>query len=111
MNLLLGAIGRPYIPGSRDLAPFAAECWLIVTLCGLLIAPFFARKRNLACFGVALSGFTAALISMLWVGVRSDGGAAPLGGILIADPFAFLWKLMLLVFSIGLLFLWRGSTA
>src|SRR5258706_1096380 len=110
MIVLAAAIGRPYIPGWADLGPFAAEAWLIVTLVGLLLAPFFARRRNLACFMVALAGLTAALISLLWVGGPASS-SAPLRGILIADSFAMLWKAMLIVFTIGVLFLWRSSTA
>ncbi|MDB5318976.1 MAG: NADH-quinone oxidoreductase subunit [Phycisphaerales bacterium] len=110
MNIVAAAIGRPYIPGWTDLGPFVAEGWLIVTVVGLLLAPFFARRRNLACFLVALAGLTAALISLLWVGVPAPG-RAPLRGILIADSFALLWKAMLIVFTVGVLFLWRSTTA
>jgi NADH-quinone oxidoreductase subunit N len=111
MNIVGAAIGRPYIPGWADLGPFVVEGWLIVTLVGLLLAPFFARRRNLACFMVAVAGLTAALVSLCWVGVPATTGSAPLRGILIADPFAMLWKAMLIVFTIGVLFLWRSATA
>src|SRR3954447_21484568 len=106
MTPLPPAIGRPYIPGWGDLAPFAAECWMVATLVAVLLTPFFARRRNLAAFGVAVLGLTVALVSLLWHG--TPGGGLPLGGILIADSFALLWKAMLLVFTIGVLFLWRA---
>jgi NADH-quinone oxidoreductase subunit N len=109
MILLPPAVGRPYIPGWGDLAPFAAECWLVATIVTVLLTPFFARRRNLAAFGVAVLGLTVALLSLLWVG--TGGGGRPLGGILIADSFAVLWKAMLLVFSIGVLFLWRAAAS
>ena len=44
------------------------------------------------------------------MGVPTSSGA-PLRGILIADSFAMLWKAMLIVFTIGVLLLWRGATA
>jgi NADH-quinone oxidoreductase subunit N len=109
---LLSFIGRPYIPGWNDLGPFIAECWLIVTLVAVLLVPFFARRRNLACFLVSLAGLSVALISLLWFGTPADNASAlPLGGILISDSFSMLWKVMLLVFTIGVLFLWRSTTA
>jgi NADH-quinone oxidoreductase subunit N len=104
------AIGKPYIPGSGDLGPFAAECWLVATLVGVLITPFFARRRNLACFLVSLAGLSVALVALLWVGVPGNR-TLPLRGMLIADPLALLWKTMLLVFAIGVLFLWKSTTA
>src|SRR3954470_22608810 len=110
MNLFAAAIGRPYIPGWADLGPFIVEGWLTLTLVGLLLAPFFTRRRNLASFLVALAGLTAALISLLWINVPSTI-TAPLRGILIADAFALLWKAMLIVFTIGILFIWRSTTA
>ena len=110
MNVPLAAIGRPYIPGWADLGPFIVEGWLTLTLVSLLLAPFFARRRNLASFLVALAGLTVALISLLWVKVPTTT-TAPLRGILIADAFALLWKAMLIVFTIGVLFIWRSSTS
>lgn len=111
MNLLV-AIGKPYIPGWSDLSPFAAECWLIATLAALLITPFFARRRNLACFIVALIGLLVALVSLLWIGpTTADPAALPLHGILISDHFSMLWKALLLVFTMGVLFIWRSAAA
>jgi NADH-quinone oxidoreductase subunit N len=109
MNLPPALIGRPYIPGWNDLGPFLAECSLIATLVSLLIAPFFARRRNLACSFVALAGLVLALVLLLAYGVPSDGQR--LGGILLSDSFSMLWKAMLLVFTIGILLLWRATTA
>jgi NADH-quinone oxidoreductase subunit N len=110
MNVFLAAIGRPYIPGWADLSPFIVEGWLTLTLVGLLLAPFFARRRNLASFLVALAGLTVALISLCWVNVPVTT-TAPLRGILIADAFALFWKAMLIIFTIGVLFIWRSTTS
>jgi len=109
----LAAIGKPYIPAWKDLSPFAAECWLIATLTAILITPFFARRRNHACFIVSLIGLIVSLIALLWKGPTSATAATglPLHGILISDSFSMLWKAMLLVFTIGILFLWRSTAA
>jgi NADH-quinone oxidoreductase subunit N len=109
MNLPPALIGRPYIPGWNDLGPFITECCLVATLVGLLIAPFFARRRNLACTAVALGGLTLALVSLLAYGIPTNSEA--LGGILVSDAFSMLWKAMLLVFTIGVILLWRATTA
>jgi NADH-quinone oxidoreductase subunit N len=109
MNLPPALIGRPYIPGWKDLGPFVAECCLVATLVGLLIAPFFARRRNLACTAVALCGLTLALVCLLAYGIPTN--PQPLGGVLVSDAFSMLWKAMLLVFTIGVILLWRATTA
>jgi NADH-quinone oxidoreductase subunit N len=112
MNFL-SDIGRPYIPGWSDLGPFVAECWLIVTIIAVLLAPFFSRKSNTLCAGVALLGMGVALISLLIVDVpqTASGTSGPLKGILIADHFSMLWKAMLLVFSIGIILMWFSTGA
>ena len=107
----LSSIGRPYIPGRQELAPFAADCWLVATLVAILVTPFFARRRNVATFRVAVIGLTVALGSLMWVGTPGGGGEAPLRGLLVADPFGMLWKAMLLVFVIGVCLLWRATVA
>jgi NADH-quinone oxidoreductase subunit N len=112
MNLFPALISRPYIPGWHDLGPFVAECCLTATLVALLIAPFFARRRNLVCFLVSLVGTTLALVCLLWFGIpAAHADQPPLNGILISDSFSMFWKAMLLVFTIGILLLWRGTTA
>lgn len=113
MTTLLAQIGKPYVPGWPDLGPFIAECWLIVTIVAVLLAPFFRRKSNVLCALVALAGLVVALVSLLAVGVMAPANPAapPLGGILIADQFALLWKAMLLVFAIGIILMWLGTTA
>ena len=113
MPPFIAQIGRPFIPGWADLGPFTAECWLIVTLVAILLAPFFRKKSNLLCAGVALVGLFAALASLVWVGVISPapGARLPLGGLLIGDPFALLWKAMLLLFAMAIVLMWFSTTA
>jgi hypothetical protein len=45
-----------------------------------------------------------ALVSLLWMGTPASS-TLPLRGVLVADPFATLWKAMLLVFTLGVCFL------
>ena len=69
------------IPVREAIIALDREGWLTITLVALLLAPFFARRRNLASFLVALAGLTAALICLLWVNVPATT-TAPLRGIL-----------------------------
>ncbi len=106
---LLAAIGTPYIPGWPELRPFIAELWLIGTVVGVLIAPFFVKKPNVASGVVALAGLSAALVSLLAVGPNVSASGA-FSGLLVADPTAFFWKILLLLFVIGIVMLWFATT-
>ncbi|HSI35149.1 MAG TPA: proton-conducting transporter membrane subunit, partial [Tepidisphaeraceae bacterium] len=106
------ALSKPFIPGWYDLGPFVAECWLIGTLIAVLLVPFVRRRANLACAAVAVLGMGGALVSMLIVGVPvTDAGKPPLGGILIMDPFALMWKALLLMTAIAVVLLWLATSA
>jgi NADH-quinone oxidoreductase subunit N len=106
----LASIGTPFIPGWRDLQPFIAELWLIVTIISVLITPFFARKPNAACAVVSLIGVALAFITLLASGGEEMVGSF-LRGMLISDPLAILWKLMLLLFVAGIIWLWFTTTS
>jgi NADH-quinone oxidoreductase subunit N len=112
MTAILSAIGLPFIPDWAELRPFVADLWLIATIIAVLLAPFFAQRANLLCATVALAGLALAFVSQLVVGVGDD---APVGyffrGMLVADQFAVLWKLLLLLFVMGVILLWLTSTA
>ncbi|HZS11867.1 MAG TPA: proton-conducting transporter membrane subunit, partial [Nitrospirales bacterium] len=108
---LLAAIQPPYIPGWPDLGPFIAEAWLIVTIVGVLLAPFFVKRPNLVCGAVTLAGLTAALLSLLAFNVGSEAAHEHFRGLLVSDRFATLWKVMLLLFDIGITLLWFSSVA
>src|SRR5436189_5864516 len=109
---VLAAISKPYIPGKGDLGPFVAELGLIATLVAVLVTPFFAKRRNHATFLVALAGLVVSLVALLAYGIPDTAAAPrPLGGVLVADAFGMLWKSMLLVFTIGVLLLWRSVAA
>src|SRR5688572_24264131 len=109
MISMLAAIGNPYIPGWDELRPFVAELWLIATTVAVLLTPFFVKKSNVACALVTMAGVAAGLVSLLLVGPDAQATArfAPM---LIADPTAFLWKVLLLLFVLGIVMLWFATT-
>ena len=107
------AIGTPYIPGWMELRPFAVDLWLIATIVAVLLAPFFTTtgRSNVICALVALAGITLAFISQLVVGIHSDIVGEHFRGLLVADQFAWLWKLLLLLFVAGVILMWFTTTA
>src|SRR5438552_1759732 len=117
MNLLatshwpLATIGLPFIPGWPELRPFIADLWLIGTVVAILITPFFVQRSNAACGLVALAGLTLAFVSQLAVGIAPGVAGEHFRGLLVADQFAFLWKLLLLLFVSGVILMWFTTVA
>jgi NADH-quinone oxidoreductase subunit N len=107
----LAAIGLPFVPGWETLRPFAPELWLIATIVAVLFTPFFTRKSNFACAGVALVGLVLALVATFVVGEGSGVVGQHLRGMLVLDPLAVFWKGMLLMFTIGIVLMWGVTTA
>src|SRR5258706_3273315 len=105
------SVGTPFIPPWSELKPFVADLWLIVTIVGVLLTPFFTRKSNIACALVALAGLAAALLSLILVKAGSDVVGTHLRGLLVADGFAILWKAMLLIFVMGVILMWLSVSA
>src|SRR6476620_3862141 len=105
------AIGLPYIPGWNELRPFVADLWLIVTIVAILLTPFFVRRSNTACALVALAGLALALVSLIAVGSRAGELAERFKPMLVTDSVAFLWKVLLLLFTMGVILMWFGTTA
>ncbi|MGA2500513.1 MAG: hypothetical protein ABSH20_22455, partial [Tepidisphaeraceae bacterium] len=103
MMLVLGEIGKPFMPGwntaGEMLRPFVAELVLIATIVAVLIAPFFTRRANWVSGLVALGGLVVALLSVLIVRPWDEG--PQFRGMLVSDPYAAYWKIILLVFVIG----------
>lgn len=97
----------PYIPDWPDLRPFVGDLILIVSALAALLVPFFARKPNAIVGSVSLAGLTLALVALVAVGPADAGRFAPM---LAADPVAFAWKSILLVFVIGVVLLWFATT-
>ncbi len=117
---MLSAIGAPFIPhwnevlphsGDGFLKPFVADLWLIVTIVAVLITPFFTRKSNIACALVALAGLTGALLCLLVVGAGSDVTGTHFRGLLVIDGFAVFWKVLLIVFVMGIILMWLSVSA
>jgi NADH-quinone oxidoreductase subunit N len=109
------AIGLPYIPGWRELAPFVADLWLVATAVAVLLTPFFTppRRSNVACAVVALAGLTLALVSLIAVGAGAGVGEGPdrFRPMLVTDSVAFFWKVLLLLFVMGVILMWFSTTA
>src|SRR4051794_19599159 len=105
------AIGLPYIPGWNELRPFVADLWLIVTIVAVLLTPFFVRRSNTACALVALAGLALALVSLIAVGSSAGVLAERFKPMLVTDSVAFLWKVLLLLFTMGVILMWFGTTA
>src|SRR5438477_4895175 len=116
MCVTIAAIGLPFIPGWTELRPFVADLWLIVTIVGVLITPFFVTERsNLACAMVALAGVVLAFASQLAVAMQAHAHPELMHdyfrGLLVADHFGFLWKLLLLLFVAGVIVMWFTTVA
>src|SRR4051812_39495270 len=105
------AIGIPYIPGWDELRPFVADLWLVATAVAVLLTPFFARRPNRACSVVTLAGLTLALVSLIAVGAAAWGGGERFRPMLVTDAVAFYWKVLLLLFVIGVVLMWFATTA
>ena len=104
---ILAAIGKPFIPGWFELRPFIADLVLIGTIIAVLLTPFFTTQRsNIATAVVSLVGLFLAFVAQLAVGVGDGVVGEHFRGILVADHFAHLWKLLLLLFVAGVIFMW-----
>ena len=103
----LAAIGLPFIPGWGDLRPFVADLWLIAAIVAVLLTPFFVTARsNAACGVVALIGLALAFVSQIAVAGAEGVMGEHFRGILVIDPLAILWKLLLLLFVAGVIVMW-----
>ncbi len=105
----LASIGAPYIPGWVELSPFIADLWLIGTIVAVLLTPFFVRRPNAACGLVALVGLGIALVSLLTVGTGNT--SEKFRPMLVTDDVAFFWKVLLLIFVMGVVLMWFSTTA
>jgi NADH-quinone oxidoreductase subunit N len=114
MNLLLAAIDKPFIPGwaapGTGMRPFAAELVLIGTIIAVLLAPFFSKKSNILCAGISIAGLLIALVFEIFVGTGGQSGEY-FRGLLVVDTFSQLWKILLFIFTIGVIVMWFCTTA
>src|SRR5689334_16899133 len=106
------SIGLPFIPQWMELRPFVADLWLIVTIVAVLLTPFFTSARsNVPCAVVALAGLAIAFLTQVVVGVGPEVVGYHFRDLLVADHFAVMWKLMLLLFVMGIILMWFTTTA
>jgi NADH-quinone oxidoreductase subunit N len=111
MLAILPIIGAPFVPTLDQLRPFAAEAWLVCTIVAVLIAPFFTRRANFVCGGIALVGVLFALATLVFIGSGPDVVGQHFRGMLLFDPVSFFWKIILLVFVAGVIVMWFATTA
>jgi NADH-quinone oxidoreductase subunit N len=111
MSILAAGIGLPFIPGWEQLRPFIADCWLIATIIAVLLAPFFTTRANVACALVALAGVTLAFVSQIALANSPQVFGEHFRGMLVADEFAAMWKLLLLLFVAGVIVMWFTTMA
>ena len=107
----LAAIGIPYIPGWDELRPFVADLWLVATAVAVLLTPFFARRPNAPCAYVVLAGLALALVSLIAVGAGAFTGGERFRPMLVTDAVAYFWKVLLLLFVMGVVLMWFSTTA
>ncbi len=100
-------IGQPFIPDWSQLRVFAPELWLIGGIIAVLLAPFFTQKSNRICGAIALLALVAALVSS-WTS-HSAGGY--FRNMLLVDGVSVYWRQLLLLFSIGIVWMWFSSSA
>src|SRR5205814_9564461 len=89
--------------------PFTAELVLVCTIVAVLLAPFFARKSNIICAAISIVGLLIALAAEVFLGTGGQFGER-FRGLLIVDPFSQLWKIMLFLFTIGVIVMWFSTT-
>ena len=113
---VIAVIEKPFIPGwdtpGLGMRPFAPETVLICTIVAVLLAPFFSSKRasNVLSAAVSIVGLIIALAAAIFIGNGAHAGDH-FRGLLVVDQFALLWKIMLLLFVIGIIVMWFGTTA
>ena len=98
------AIGAPFIPTSLQLKPFVAELWLIGGILAVLFSPLLGRRGNIASASSRCSQSWPPLVTLLITGGEPHG--ITLRGMLLSDPLAVYWKVLLLVFTAGIIVMW-----
>jgi NADH-quinone oxidoreductase subunit N len=79
-----------------------------LTMVAGLIAPFFSvRRSNVVCGIVAIAGLLAAFITTIVV--HATNGPI-FRGLLTFDPAGVFWNQLLLIFVVGVILIWFGST-
>ncbi len=107
MGMLL-AIGSPFIPSITQLQPFVAELWLIAGVVAVLLAAMSGSRSNAVSGAVALISVLMALAWLLLSG--GDPMGVSFRGMLLSDPMAVYWKVILLLFTAGIIVMWFTTT-
>jgi NADH-quinone oxidoreductase subunit N len=107
----LQMIDKPFIPAWSELRGFSPELWLIGTMLAVLLAPFFTRRSNAFGALITLIGLTAALVSAIVIAATQTGVGEHFRGMLVVDQLSMLWKILLLLFTGGIVLMWFSTTA
>ncbi len=111
MFAAIAQTGLPFIPSGADLRSLAAETGLTIGIVAVLFAAL-AWPRNNARAGVtALLALVASLIGLIACAPHASHPTMLLRGMLLTDAPAVLFKGLLLLFTIGVVLLWRSTTA
>jgi NADH-quinone oxidoreductase subunit N len=94
----------PTIPTWTELRPLLPEIWLVLTMCALLVVPFVRRHDARPLAAVTIGGLLLALLSV--VGSLPEAAALVFHGTLTVDPFSQFFKILLLVFTLGVTAQW-----
>lgn len=94
---------------TADLKLVMPELWLVITMCLVLIVPFFRKGNVILPVFVSMFGLVMALLYS--VGIHLDGMEASRQGLIFAnslaiDPFGSFFKTMLLIFAMLVIVQW-----
>lgn len=108
------------LPAWSSLRPFLPETVMVLTICVVLLIPVISpRKNNLAVGIAAALGLGLALLALFGLDSHgamainpqaSSAGGAYLNALLIMDPFAWFFKLSVLLFALLVVGLWAFTT-
>lgn len=95
-------------PTTTELVFVSPEMTLAATSVAVMLAPFLLRKHvNVVGGAITCIGL---LIALGFALVTASPHGAMFSGLVTADSAAMLWKRLLLIFMIGVLGIWSGST-
>lgn len=94
----------PTIPTWTQLRPLLPEIWLVLTMCAVLIVPFVRRHDARPLAAVTIGGLLLALLAT--AGSLPADAAGVFHGTLTVDPFSQFFKVLLLIFTLGVTAQW-----
>src|SRR4051812_28135697 len=112
MLSIAATTSSPFLPTWNTpgyaLRPFPSEILLTLTLLSVLIAPFFAKKPNLAAGAISLAGLLFAISSLFILGPTDPG--LHFRGLLLSDHVSLFWRATLLIFTAAVVLLWFATS-